>query len=94
MSIKTVIMLVPDNRLVASGCRSCIYKHTPSGTGCSYWEKHKGVQATDCITFEGHYAKVVQASVSRNKREGKFQPELKHFYWREMLTRTGRARYA
>lgn len=62
------IVLAPDQRYPGPrGCGSCVY-FTGHSCGEPY---HVGTRLGSCVSYKGHWT--VKASVSRNKREGKYR---------------------
>lgn len=70
MSIKTVIMLVPDQPFpLPGGCVPCIYHYRD----LEYTECRAPYRlGLECCTKAGHYRRVVASTESRNKREGHY----------------------
>lgn len=94
MTVKTVIVLVPDQYNEKGGCKHCLFMRPLDPGNCFNGCGANALPAEDylrCARERGYWAREVKASVSRNKREGKFLPALRHFYYTGLLTRTGRA---
>lgn len=79
-----------------SGCRACAVYIDKRCKEQDYFPRATDLPclSTAAKPWGSHYEwSQHKISVSRNKREGKFQPELREFSFQGLLTRTGRARH-